>query len=528
MDIFPAWQEARLGTIEEKIAKFADPERRGGLRKRSRGRAAGSASPLPDRRDHGELDLERRPDAQELKERYEGYTIGEIAAREGSTRSTPCSTSPWPAELKVGFGTTMIEMDPQAVKEVATSSVALPGISDGGAHTKFVTTARFATELLGHWVREHEIMSLEEAHWRLSAYPARPLGLKDRGFLGEGSAGRRHRLRPRHRRRPAAGAAVRLSRGRVAAGPEGDGLRPHHRQRCDDLHRRRVHRRDARPPAAARHRLRPGSDDQRATTRSRPSSTPTTTTGRPATRSPGTATRSSSTGACGRRRSTDARYVLHGERLHPLSRVRGRAPAAEARLALRLLHRQERQAGVVNEPPCEDPSDHPEWFDRDARLGVMDDQGVEATWLFPSQGVCMEVRCADIEAAIEIFRGSTVDRRRVGLRLPGPNLRRPVPHAVRSRQRSRRARVGASTAGARVVAIRHGPVFTADGLRSPADPVFDPFWARVAEAGCRGGPHAGFDDGYPVAQAVAEPWGRAARVARSVSPLPSTHGHQRR
>ena len=50
--------------------------------------------------------------------------------------------------------------------------MALPGISDGGAHTKFVTTARFATELLGHWVREHEIMSLEEAHWRLSAYPA--------------------------------------------------------------------------------------------------------------------------------------------------------------------------------------------------------------------------------------------------------------------------------------------------------------------------------------------------------------------
>jgi N-acyl-D-amino-acid deacylase len=89
-------------------------------------------------------------------------------------------------QLNVGFGTTMIEMDPQAVKDVATSSVALPGISDGGAHTKFVTTARFATELLGHWVREHEIMSLEEAHWRLSAYPAMAIGLRDRGSLTEG------------------------------------------------------------------------------------------------------------------------------------------------------------------------------------------------------------------------------------------------------------------------------------------------------------------------------------------------------
>ena len=80
----------------------------------------------------------------------------------------------------------MIPMDPQAVKEVATSSVALPGISDGGAHTKFVTTARFATELLGYWCREHETMSLEEAHWRLSAYPAQAVGLQDRGALGEG------------------------------------------------------------------------------------------------------------------------------------------------------------------------------------------------------------------------------------------------------------------------------------------------------------------------------------------------------
>jgi hypothetical protein len=31
--------------------------------------------------------------------------------------------------------------------------VALPGVSDGGAHTKFVTTARYPTEMLGYWVR---------------------------------------------------------------------------------------------------------------------------------------------------------------------------------------------------------------------------------------------------------------------------------------------------------------------------------------------------------------------------------------
>ena len=89
--------------------------------------------------------------------------------------------------LQVGFATKMIETPPESMKEVATSAYALPGVSDGGAHTKFVTTARYPTEMLGHWVREHEIMSLEEAHWRLSYYPALAAGLKDRGYLREGA-----------------------------------------------------------------------------------------------------------------------------------------------------------------------------------------------------------------------------------------------------------------------------------------------------------------------------------------------------
>lgn len=88
-------------------------------------------------------------------------------------------------ELKAGFETTVIVTSPDAMKEIATAAVALPGVSDGGAHTKFVTTGRYPTELLGHWVREHGIMSLEEAHWRLSALPAQAAGLKGRGHIAE-------------------------------------------------------------------------------------------------------------------------------------------------------------------------------------------------------------------------------------------------------------------------------------------------------------------------------------------------------
>ena len=99
MDIFPAWQEACLGTIEEKIVKFADPERRPALkeaidmtRRRLRRRA------VPDRRDHGELDRERRAERAGAEGALRGVRRSARSRRgKTSTTSTPCSTSRSPA-----------------------------------------------------------------------------------------------------------------------------------------------------------------------------------------------------------------------------------------------------------------------------------------------------------------------------------------------------------------------------------------------------------------------------------------------
>jgi predicted TIM-barrel fold metal-dependent hydrolase len=49
--------------------------------------------------------------------------------------------------------------------------------------------------------------------------------------------------------------------------------------------------------------------------------------------------------------------------------------------------------------------------------------------------------------------------------------------------------------GARVIVMRPAAVWTASGPRSPADALFDPFWARVNEAGITVVAHAG-DSGY--------------------------------
>jgi N-acyl-D-amino-acid deacylase len=189
MDIFPAWMEACLGTLDEKVAKLSDPGRRPALIEAT-DRLNGGFGAAGYRLNEITVNwiTSDAPNALVLKEKYEGFTLGEIAARENKHPLDAMLDIACAGRLNVGFGTTMIEMDPDAVRDVINASVALPGISDGGAHTKFVTTARFPTEVLGHWVREHELLSLEDAHWRLSAYPAQAVGLRDRGFLAEGKA----------------------------------------------------------------------------------------------------------------------------------------------------------------------------------------------------------------------------------------------------------------------------------------------------------------------------------------------------
>jgi N-acyl-D-aspartate/D-glutamate deacylase len=73
------------------------------------------------------------------------------------------------------------------LREIVDDPYILFGVSDGGAHTKFLTAGRYPTETLCKVVREHRMISLEEAHWRLSALPAQVAGFEGRGVLRKGA-----------------------------------------------------------------------------------------------------------------------------------------------------------------------------------------------------------------------------------------------------------------------------------------------------------------------------------------------------
>ncbi|MBM3346238.1 MAG: amidohydrolase family protein, partial [Betaproteobacteria bacterium] len=64
----------------------------------------------------------------------------------------------------------------------------LVGLGDGGAHVDVSCDAGYTTYLLGHWVRERGVMSLEAAVKKITSEPADFLGFKDRGRITMGNA----------------------------------------------------------------------------------------------------------------------------------------------------------------------------------------------------------------------------------------------------------------------------------------------------------------------------------------------------
>jgi predicted TIM-barrel fold metal-dependent hydrolase len=138
----------------------------------------------------------------------------------------------------------------------------------------------------------------------------------------------------------------------------------------------------------------------------------------------------------------------------------------------------------------------PEYRDRDARLAVMDDQGLAGCFLFPTLGVGMEEALAhDPGALVAAFRAFNrwleddwgyAYRERI---FAAPMITLvDVDAAVREVSR-------VLDADARIICVKGGPAHTAGGLTSPADRRFDPFWAVVNEAGVTVGIHSG-DAGY--------------------------------
>ncbi len=88
--------------------------------------------------------------------------------------------------LEARFRMAVLNTDEDIVAELLRDPSTVLGLSDAGAHASQLCDAGASTHLLGHWVREKGVLTLEEAVRRLTSEPAALLGLMDRGRLAPG------------------------------------------------------------------------------------------------------------------------------------------------------------------------------------------------------------------------------------------------------------------------------------------------------------------------------------------------------
>jgi N-acyl-D-aspartate/D-glutamate deacylase len=175
-----AWKPA-LGLAGEAMKKkLADPAFRKAVRDEI-------ATPAVFRIFNGEWDkVYVAHAAREENRRFEQQTIADIAAAKGADPLDTMLDLAIAEDLETEFSALLLNSDEKAVGEMLRHPHSLVSLSDAGAHLTLFNDAGFGLHLLGHWVREKNVLSLSEAARKLTGDPARVFGIPKRGLLRPG------------------------------------------------------------------------------------------------------------------------------------------------------------------------------------------------------------------------------------------------------------------------------------------------------------------------------------------------------
>ena len=167
---------AARADLAGKRVVYADPEFRRALREKIDGG-------LLTRAFHDMQITEHPPDAS-LAERR----LADVAAERGVHPVDLMLDLSLASGLQTRFRLAVLNTDEAVVAELLRHPATMLGLSDAGAHASQLCDACAPTALLGKWMREKRVLSLEEAVRRLTAEPADVFGIRDRGRLAAGLA----------------------------------------------------------------------------------------------------------------------------------------------------------------------------------------------------------------------------------------------------------------------------------------------------------------------------------------------------
>jgi N-acyl-D-amino-acid deacylase len=181
-DDLPTWKETLFEPLDTRMGLFRDAAHRRKLRTEAV-------------ENHFRSRFSRRWDlvfmikaATAKNKALEGKSVAEIAAIQRKDVIDAFLDLSLEEGLDTLFQSSNTNGDESAVAEILRSPLTLVGQSDAGAHLIYDAGYGYATRLLGHWVRERKIMSLEEGVRKLTSMVASIFGLTDRGRIRLGMA----------------------------------------------------------------------------------------------------------------------------------------------------------------------------------------------------------------------------------------------------------------------------------------------------------------------------------------------------
>jgi N-acyl-D-aspartate/D-glutamate deacylase len=120
--------------------------------------------------------------------KYEGRTVAEVAAAQGKDGVDAFLDLTLEDDLDNEFTMQSFNSRVDRMGEILNNRDMLLGLGDGGAHLDMLCDSGYPTYVLGTWVREKKVLTLEEAVRRMTSDPADFFGIKDRGRIAPGMA----------------------------------------------------------------------------------------------------------------------------------------------------------------------------------------------------------------------------------------------------------------------------------------------------------------------------------------------------
>ena len=180
-DEFPVWKNLMFLPEEARKHAFADPATRQKMR-------ADMAEPRPVsfHRNWGRVLVEKV--AQSENQKYVGKSVAEVAALRHQDALDAFLDLSLDESLDTTFETTNRGFNPEVMSTIMKSPYVIIGTSDAGAHVQFGADFGYCTTLLGMWVRDRQLISLEQAIHKLTFHVASVYGIEGRGLLRPGYA----------------------------------------------------------------------------------------------------------------------------------------------------------------------------------------------------------------------------------------------------------------------------------------------------------------------------------------------------